>query len=63
MTTSSISVDKEYHDLLQHRIEKLRECLKDDNKSIHLTFVTSRGVKQNMYSGIVQNEVTLDDLF
>ena len=62
-TTQPFIIDKEYHDLLLHRIEKLRECLKDDNKSIHLTFVTSRGVKQNMYSGIVQNEVTLDDLF
>lgn len=62
-TAQPFVIDKEYHDLLLHRIDKLRECLKDDNKSIHLTFVTSRGVKQNMYSGIVQNEVTLDDLF
>ena len=62
-TAQPFVIDKEYHDLLLHRIDKLRESLKDDNKSIHLTFVTSRGVKQNMYSGIVQNEVTLDDLF
>ena len=48
---------------LLRRIERLRELLHDDNKSIHLTFITSKGLKHNVYSGIVQNEVTLDDLF
>ena len=32
-------------------------------KSIHLTFVTSFGVKRNENSDIVQSQVTLDDLF
>jgi hypothetical protein len=32
-------------------------------KSIHLTFVTSYGVKRNENSDIVQSQVTLDDLF
>jgi hypothetical protein len=32
-------------------------------KARHLTMVTTCGVKQNQYSGIVQSEVTLDDLF
>lgn len=61
-TTKPFVIDQEYHDLLLHRINLLRKYLKDDNKSIHLTFITSRGVKQNMYSGIIQNEVTLEDL-
>lgn len=32
-------------------------------KGIRIVFVTSYGVKRNMYAGIVQSEVTLDDLF
>ena len=62
-TTSPFVIDNNYHDILLRRIERLRELLHDDNKSIHLTFITSKGLKHNVYSGIVQNEVTLDDLF
>ena len=50
------------HDILLQRIERLRALLNDDNKSIHLTFITSKGIKANMYSGIVQYEITLNDL-
>lgn len=32
-------------------------------KSIQLTFISSYGLQHNMYSGIAQNEVVLDDLF
>ena len=32
-------------------------------RAIHLTFVTASGLLQNKYSGIVQSEVTLEDLF
>ena len=32
-------------------------------KAGHLTMITTYGVRQNKYSGIVQSEVTLDDLF
>ncbi len=32
-------------------------------KALHQTFVTTYGVKRNMYSGNVQSEVILDDLF
>ncbi len=32
-------------------------------KAINLTMITTYGVKQNEYAGIVQNEVTIDDLF
>ena len=30
---------------------------------IHLTFVTTYGLKANAYSSNVRNEVTMDDLF
>ena len=39
---------------------------KSDNpkaRNCHVTFVTTYGVKRNKHSGIVQSEVTLDDLF
>ena len=32
-------------------------------KAVHLTLVTSFGLMRNAYSGRVQSEVTLDDLF
>ena len=37
-------------------VEKIR-------KGIHLTFITAAGLLRNSHSGIVQSEVTLDDLF
>lgn len=40
----------------------LRGRLKS-TQTIQLTFITTFGVKHNMYSGLVQSEVTLDDLF
>ena len=33
------------------------------NKSIQLVMVTTYGIKENKYSGIVGNQVLLDDLF
>jgi hypothetical protein len=32
-------------------------------KAVHLTMVTTFGVKPNMYSDRIQSEVTLEDLF
>lgn len=43
-----------------------RELFKDvtgTKKAVHLTYVTTFGVKRNRHSGVVQSEVTLDDLF
>ncbi len=33
------------------------------NKALHLTLITNNGLLRNAYSGIVQSEVTDDDLF
>ena len=30
---------------------------------LHLTLITTFGIKKNMYSDSVRNEVTMDDLF
>lgn len=47
---------------LRQRINAIMSRLKS-TQSLQLTFITTFGVKHNMYSGIVQSEVTLDDLF
>ena len=55
-------IDKSYDLVLRQRITRLYEHI-GKRQSIHLTFITSFGVKPNMYSGIVQSSITLDDLF
>jgi len=51
-----------YDKTLRSRMATVREGLKK-TQTLQMTFVTTFGVKQNMYSGIVQSEVTLADLF
>ena len=59
---SKYAITKKYFDQLNEREEIFRQSTKT-NKSLHTTLVTTLGVKQNMYSSVVQNEVVLDDLF
>lgn len=56
------SLSKDYDWILRNKIGRFIEETKS-RKSIQLTFVTTYGVKKGMYSGIVQNEVMLEDLF
>ncbi len=55
-------ITKQYDEHLRNRAESFRSATKTQ-KALHQTFVTTYGVKQNMYSGNVQSEVRLDDLF
>ena len=55
-------IDKVYEEKLRTKVEIFRQEILP-HKAIHLLMITTFGVKQNKYSGIVQNEVTLDDLF
>ncbi len=55
-------ITKQYDEHLRNRAESFRSATKT-RKALHQTFVTTYGVKQNMYSGNVQSEVRLDDLF
>lgn len=51
-----------YDKELRHKLAILREetgC----RKAFHLTLVTTYGLRQNEYSGRVQNVITMDDLF
>ena len=59
---SQFVIDNEYEEILQERIDHIYGLLKDDNVRIHLTFITVKGVKPNMHSGIVQKEVLLKDI-
>lgn len=56
------SINKDYEKILRNKIVRFMEETKT-RKSIQLTFISSYGLLRNMYSGIVQNEVMLNDLF
>ena len=56
------SIDKNYLERLKTKIGAFKQMTKT-RSAIHLTFVTASGLLQNKYSGIVQSEVTLEDLF
>ena len=56
------AITKEEHDRLRNRIESFSRHL-GRRKSIHLTMVTTFGLKHNTYWNDVQSEVTLNDLF
>ena len=55
-------ITKQYDERLRERVEIFRSATKT-RKAIHQTFVTTYGLKKNMYSGTIQSEVVLDDLF
>ena len=60
--TDEYLIDKDDEASLRNKIERLRKATKN-RKSIQMTMITTYGVKQDMYSSIMQNEVTMDDLF
>ncbi|MDR0834685.1 MAG: AAA family ATPase [Candidatus Symbiothrix sp.] len=55
-------IDKEYSENLKNKVATFASETKA-KKSTHITMITTYGIKQNKYSGIVQSEVTLSDLF
>jgi len=61
-TNQAYAIDKKTAAGLLNKIAAFEEET-GVRKDICLTLVTTFGVKQNMYSDIVQSEVTLDDLF
>ena len=56
------SIDKDEEAKLRNRIEMLKNTL-TPKQTIHLTMVTTYGVAYGKHSGIVQKQVTMDDLF
>ena len=59
---AEFSIDKNYSQTLRNKVGAFRNETKT-KKAIHLTMVTTFGIKPNEYAGIVQNEVVIDDLF
>lgn len=55
-------IDADYEEKLRNRSSLFR-LLTKTRKSIQHTFITTYGVAHNFHSGIVQSEVTMDDLF
>lgn len=56
------TIDKAYDLQLRNKLAAFRQETQT-RKALHLTMVTTYGVKRNMYSGLVQSEVCMDDLF
>ena len=55
-------IDKEYAARLGRKLATFAGVTKT-RKAVHLTFVTANGLFRNQYSGRVQSEVALEDLF
>jgi hypothetical protein len=59
---SEFVIDKDYSLRLRNKIAAFKAATKT-KKSLVPTMITTFGVKRNQYSGKVQQEVVLDDLF
>lgn len=55
-------IDKDYDEKLRERRGSFKSETKTNN-AVHLTFITTYGVKHNKYWGSIQSEVTMKDLF
>ena len=55
-------ITRQYINHLNNRLESFRNATRS-NKALHLTMVTTYGIKPGIYSGLIQSEVTMDDLF
>lgn len=55
-------IDKIYEEKLRCRAERIRELTKN-KRNIHLTLITTFGLRYNEYSGRIQQTITMDDLF
>ena len=59
---SEYAIDAEYEQKLRNKKSAFIDTT-NTRKAVHLTMVTTFGIKVNAHSGIVQNEITLEDLF
>ena len=55
-------ITKAYAEQLRQKMMVLRQTTRT-RKALHLTMVTTYGVKRNIHSSEVQREVTMNDLF
>lgn len=60
---SKFIIDKDYSEKLREKVNIFRDATQT-KKSVFLTMITTYGVEKNKYSAaLVQNEITMDDLF
>ena len=57
-----VTIDKSYDAELRRKVQSFIDQNKT-KKNIHLTLVTTYGLKQNLYSGKIQKVITMDELF
>lgn len=60
---SEYAIDSDEEITLRNRLAAYRKTMKRKRLSLQLTYVTTFGVSKNKHSGIVNNQVKLDDLF
>ncbi len=61
-STTPFAINKSYAANLNNKIQVFKEEVKN-RKAVHLTMITTFGVKQNSYSHIVHRDLTMDILF
>ena len=61
-SSNAFAIDKAYDGALSQKLATFAGVTKT-RKAVHLTLVTENGLLRNQYSGRVQSEVALDDLF
>lgn len=61
-SASTFVIDKDYAEALQHKLDAYKTRSKD-KRTLRLVMVTTNGIAHNNYYNLVQNEVTMDDLF
>ena len=61
-STNVFTIDKDYAANMQNKLDAYKELSKD-KRTVHLVMVTTNGIVHNNYFNMIQNEVTMDDLF
>ena len=61
-SVATFTIDRDCAKGLQNKLAAYQELSKD-NRSLHLVMITTNGVAHNSYYNMIQNEVTMDDLF
>ena len=59
---NEFAIDKSYDMSLRNKLESFRRAT-NCRQSLQTTMITTYGVKRGKYSGVIQSQVTLDDLF
>ena len=63
MVGEGVMLFEETHSLEEEERKELFRQTTKTRKALYLTMVTTYGLKPNTWSGMIQNEVVLDDLF